>query len=137
MNKPALLESLKQHEGLSLKPYTCPAGKLTIGFGHNLDDGITLTQAYALLDDDIKACEKELDRYFPGWRTHDDARQNVLVEMQYNLGAPRLGKFLKMWAALDRRDYAEAAVQMLDSKWSQQVGQRAQTLAKLMREGFN
>lgn len=136
MNEPRLLESLKVHEGLSLKPYTCPAGKLTIGFGHNLDDGITLTQAYALLDDDIKTCEKELDRYFPGWRTHDDARQNVLIEMQYNLGAPRLGKFVQMWAALDRRDYAEAAVQMLDSKWSQQVGQRAQTLAKLMREGF-
>ncbi len=136
MNRPALLESLKQHEGLSLKPYTCPAGKLTIGFGHNLDEGITLTQAYALLDDDIKTCERELDKNFPGWRGHDDARQNVLLEMQFNLGAPRFSKFFKMWAALDRRDYDEAAHQMLESKWAEQVGQRAQTLARQMREGF-
>lgn len=136
MNRPALVESLRLHEGLSLKPYTCPAGKLTIGFGHNLEDGITLTQAYALLDDDIKTCEKELDKNFPGWRGHDDARQNVLIEMQFNMGAPRLSKFFKMWAALDRRDYDEAAYQMLNSRWSEQVGERAQTLARQMREGW-
>jgi len=37
----ALLERIKEqlvrHEGLRLKAYRCPAGKLTIGIGRNLD----------------------------------------------------------------------------------------------------
>jgi lysozyme len=137
MNKPRLIESVKAHEGLSLKPYKCTADKLTIGYGRNLDDnGISANEALAMLENDIESCCKELDKNFPGWRGHDDARQNVLIEMVFNLGAPRLGKFFKMWAALDRRDYDEAAYQMLDSRWSKQVGQRSKTLATQMREGF-
>ena len=31
-------EQLVRHEGLRLKPYRSTAGKLTIGFGRNLDD---------------------------------------------------------------------------------------------------
>jgi lysozyme len=137
MNKARLVESLKAHEGLSLKPYKCTADKLTIGYGRNLDDnGISEIEALAMLENDIASCCTELDKNFPGWRGHDDARQNVLAEMMFNLGAPRLGRFFKMWAALDRHDYEEAAYQMLDSRWAKQVGQRAQTLAKQMKDGL-
>lgn len=136
MNLDKLQESLRIHEGVSLKPYTCTAGHLTIGIGHNLDNGITIKQAYALLSDDIDTAKKELDRYLPGWMGHDDARQNVLIEMVFNMGMPRLSGFKKMLAALDSRDYAQAAKEMEDSKWAKQVGARAQTLAKQMREGW-
>jgi|SRR3990167_11494542 len=136
MNLDKLQESLRIHEGLKLKPYTDTEGHLTIGFGHNLDNGITIKQAYALLADDIDTAKKELDRYLPGWMGHDDARQNVLIEMVFNMGMPRLSGFKKMLAALDSRDYAQAAKEMEDSKWAKQVGARAQTLAKQMREGW-
>jgi len=136
MNLDRLQESLRVHEGLKLKPYTDTEGHLTIGFGHNLDNGITIKQAYALLADDIDTAKKELDRYLPGWMGHDDARQNVLIEMVFNMGMPRLSGFKKMLAALDSRDYAQAAKEMEDSKWAKQVGARAQTLAKQMREGW-
>jgi lysozyme len=54
-------EQLVRHEGLRLKPYRCTAGKLTIGIGRNLDDkGISQTEAYVLLDNDIQNCEKQL-----------------------------------------------------------------------------
>ena len=136
MNLDKLQESLRIHEGLKLKPYTDTEGHLTIGFGHNLDNGITIKQAYALLADDIDTAKKELDRYLPGLMGHDDARQNVLIEMVFNMGMPRLSGFKKMLAALDSRDYAQAAKEMEDSKWAKQVGARAQTLAKQMREGW-
>lgn len=136
MNREKLYESLKAHEGLSLKPYKCTAGKWTIGFGKNLDNGISIQQAYQLLDSDVEICQKELDRYFPGWDAHDDARQNVLIEMMYNLGAPRLSGFDKMWAALKNHDYKTAAAEMRNSLWAAQVKSRADTLANQMEFGW-
>jgi len=136
VNKDRLQESLRVHEGLSLKPYRCTAGKLTIGFGLNLDNGITAQEAYMLLDSRVEMAMKELDRCFPGWLEHDDARQNVLIEMMYNLGAPRLMLFAKMWDAMAKRDYKTAAAEMLNSKWAKQVGQRAITMSNQMRDGW-
>lgn len=136
MNLEKLQKSLRVHEGVVLKPYTCTAGHLTIGIGHNLDQGISIQQAYELLESDIEICLKELDRYHPGWKKHDDARQNVLVEMMFNLGAPRLSGFTRMWLALDRRDYKAASDEMLSSLWAKQVGARAVTLANQMRDGW-
>ena len=136
MNKSLLLESIRKHEGLSLLPYEDTEGHLTIGFGHNLDSGITIQQAYLLLESDLEICMTELDKGFPGWREHPEHVQNVLIEMQFNLGRPRLSKFKKMWTALSNDDYETAAKEMLDSKWAEQVGHRAETLAKQMSEGF-
>jgi len=136
VDRDRLYESLRIHEGLSLKPYICTAGKLTIGIGHNLDAGITIKQAYLLLEDDIETAQKELDRCFPGWTQHDDARQNVMIEMMFNIGGPRLQQFVKMWAAIERHDYKTAADEMLNSKWAAQVGHRAITLSNQMRDGW-
>lgn len=136
MNKSLLLESIRAHEGLSLLPYEDTEGHLTIGFGHNLDSGITIQQAYQLLESDLEICMTELDKGFSGWREHPEHVQNVLIEMQFNLGRPRLSNFKKMWAALKNDDYESAAKEMLDSLWARQVGHRAATLAKQMVEGF-
>jgi lysozyme len=136
MNRDTLRQSLMKHEGLRLTPYKCTAGKVTIGYGRNLDDvGMTNDEAAAMLESDIDRCIAELDRVKPGWKTHDSARQNVLIEMVFNLGMPRLLGFKNMWAAVDRKDYVEASKQMLDSRWAVQVGQRAKTLAETMRTG--
>lgn len=135
MNEEKLQESIRVHEGLSLKPYKCSEGKLTIGFGTCLDDGITIQEAYMLLNYRIGVCQKELDRYYPDWVSHDDARQNVLIEMVYNLGMPKLSGFTKMWRAVLAQDYKTAAAEMLDSDWSKQVGERSNTLAKIMETG--
>lgn len=135
INREAVRDSLRLHEGLRLKPYRCTAGALTIGFGRNLDDkGITKQEAEAMLEDDILDCIVELDRTQPGWRDLPIAARDVLVEMQFNLGANRLAGFRKMWAALRERDYQQAAAEMLDSRWANQVGRRAVTLANKMRE---
>ncbi|MBF0177920.1 MAG: DUF1804 family protein [Magnetococcales bacterium] len=55
MDHQELRKQLIRHEGMRLKPYRCTAGKLTIGVGRNLDDrSITKSEAYVLLDADIK-----------------------------------------------------------------------------------
>jgi len=38
--------------------------------------------------------------------------------------------------AMQTHQYAQAATAMLDSRWARQVGQRAQRLARHMREGM-
>jgi lysozyme len=136
MNIRELRKTLEQSEGLSLKPYRCPAGKLSIGYGRNLDDnGIRQEEADLMLDNDIRATVKELTRILPNWRLHNDARQNVLLDMLFNLGAPRFLRFKKMLAALEKFDYTTAAAEMLDSLWARQVKGRAQRLAEQMRTG--
>ena len=53
--------------------------------------------------------------------------------MYFNLGN-RLFKFKNMLAALHMKDFDEVAVQMLDSKWAQQVKGRSHELAEMMKE---
>jgi len=62
-------------------------------------------------------------------------RKDVLTEMAFNLGIPRLNGFKKMWKAIENGDYETAADEQLDSKWARQVGVRAMRLSKRMREG--
>lgn len=136
MNLDKLKASLKQHEGVRHQPYTCTAGALTIGCGRNLDaKGLSAREIDFLLDNDIADAVFDLDREHHGWRCHTSNRQNVLVEMMFAMGAPTFGKFVRLRAALERRDYDAAAAEILDSKWARQVGQRAMTLAEQMRNG--
>lgn len=135
MDIEALKDQLILHEGLKLEPYECTAGKLTIGVGRNIEDiGITEDEARYLLDNDILRVCDELDRNLPWWRDLSDARQRVLVDMVFNLGISRFMQFQNTIAAIESGDYDLASKEMLDSRWSNQVGNRAKTLSRMMRE---
>jgi lysozyme len=136
MNRDELRSMLVLHEGLRLRPYKCTAGKVTIGVGRNLDDkGITQAEAFELLEHDIDDVERDLDSVWPWWRQMTDARQQVLADMCFNLGIGRLKGFVRTLDYMKKGDYKAAADGMLDSLWARQVGNRAQRLAKMMREG--
>jgi lysozyme len=136
MNIDRLKAQLREDEGISLKPYMCPAGKLTIGIGRNLDDvGISEEEAYTLLENDLEWVFAGLDRSFPWWRALDDARQEVLANMAFNMGITRLSGFKKFLAALQAGNFYTASLEMLDSRWAFQVGKRAKRLAEIMRNG--
>ena len=127
-------ERIKQHEGFRGKPYRCTAGKLTIGYGRNIEDnGITEAEASFLLDNDLKRCEAECRQAFSWFDNLDDIRRGVIVEMDFNLGIKKFKGFRKMLAACEKQDYELAAREMLDSLWARQVGQRAKILADLMK----
>lgn len=127
-----LRSELARDERLRLKPYKCTSGYLTIGYGRNLEsNGITREEADAMLDYDIAAISKDLDKNIPWWRQMPEPAQRGLINMAFNLGWPRLKLFANMLAALKSGNYFEAAQHALDSKWSFQVGDRATRIGEL------
>jgi len=128
-----LRKSIALHEGLSLTPYKCTEGYTTVGFGRNLDSrGISLAEAYVLLDNDIENCKREAER-FSWFDQLTGQRADVVVELIFNLGFRGLSKFKNMIKAIENEDWDTAAIEMLDSRWAEQVGERAVTLANKMR----
>src|SRR5690554_2169347 len=135
MDRELLITQLKRHEGLRLKPYRDTVGKLTVGYGRNLDDrGITAEEAELMLTRDVDEVIEDLER-MPLFLSLDPMRKVVLANMCFNLGLPGLLGFKKMLAALSLHDFDEAARQMMDSKWARQVGVRAVELSEIMRTG--
>ena len=136
MNKAKLAEQLKKHEGLRLKPYIDTVGKLTLGIGRNLEDkGITEQEALFMLNNDVDYFYSKLCQSIGWMKKLDDARQNVLVNMSFNLGIAGLMTFKKMLLACEHGNFKIAATEMLNSKWAEQVGYRANELAEQMRTG--
>ena len=132
-----LREMLQKHEGLRLKPYRCTAGKLSIGFGRNLDDkGITEEEANWLLSNDIEEITQQAQDNFQWFDSLDEVRQNVILDMIYNLGMAGFLKFKLMIHFLEIGDYTQASIEMKDSKWFDQVGDRAKELCKMMYTGI-
>ena len=131
-----LIDMIKQHEGLRLKPYHCTAGKLTVGYGRNLEDrGITNDEAEYMLRNDIELCYQELD-CFSWFRDLDQPRQYALVDLCFNMGLPSLLTFRKALAAMAEGLYDKAADEFLDSKWAKQVGEsRSTKITEIIRTG--
>ena len=125
----------RRYEGLRLKPYTCPAGHLTIGYGHNLENGIPPEVAEVLLQADLSYAQMEVGGNLPWANELDEVRQFVLVDMCFNMGIAKLLTFKKFLAALQTKNYVTAAQEMLDSRWAGQVGRRAVELAEMMKTG--
>lgn len=125
---------LVQHESYRQFPYTDTTGHLTIGIGRNLiDRGVSTTEAFYLLDDDILYFSSKLTHYLSFFIDLSENRQIALIDMCFNLGLQGFLGFKGMILALEAHDYERAAMEMMDSKWAQQVGERASQLAAIMR----
>jgi len=117
-----LIEQLIEHEGMRLLPYKCPAGKITIGVGRNLEGkGISYDEAMLLLRNDIQECTQDLCIIFPRFMGFPLQRQNALIDMRLNLGGHGFRSFKKMIKAILDMDWDEAANQAEDSLWAKQV----------------
>lgn len=146
-----MITRLKMHEGCSLKPYKCPAGKLTIGIGRNTEDnpftkeelarigdwknGITREHAYWLCQNDIERCIKELRNNLVWFEKLDAERKYALIDMCFNMGIRTLLTFKKTLASIACGNYKTAAEQLLQSKYASQVGKRAKRIAMLIETG--
>lgn len=133
----SLIEQLKRHEGFRGRPYRDTVGKLTIGYGWNIDD-VPLSQSAAefILKEHVMEAFEECRIAFPWFHLLSEARREVIVNMVFNMGLPRVQGFKKMIAAIEAEDWEEASKQMLQSKWAVQVGDRARELAAQMKNGF-
>ncbi len=136
IDRDAMIRQLRLHEGERLKPYRCTAGKLTIGVGRNLEDrGITAQESAYLLGNDIDHHWRQLVQALP-WVTQLDAvRQQVLLDMAFNLGIAGLLGFKNTLATIRAGKYEQAAAMMLQSRWAGQVGRRAERLSRMIATG--
>ena len=131
-----LKSMLVRHEALKLKPYICPAGKLTIGIGRNLEDkGISFEEADFMLDNDIHDALRYLRDIFPGFDAFAEGRQDALIDMAFNLGRQGFEGFKKTIAFIKAGEWEAASMEMLDSKWAAQVGDRATELSGMIKRG--
>lgn len=156
-NASHFLDKLVEHEGLVLTVYKDTLGIDTIGIGRNLKDrgiskeeldymdipnmdviyehGITEADARYLALNDIAIVENELCRVHTCVENLDSVRQLILMDMAFNMGVPRLCKFVKMWNAIHEENFEAASREMLDSRWARQVGRRAKILSDAMASG--
>ena len=137
-----LLESVKKHEGYRNKVYLDTLNKRTVGVGHLcVEDFWEDDKEYdedflmGILEKDLQSAIDQADDKCKGLKISDDAKI-IIIEMIFQLGGTGVSKFRKMWQALqqDPPDYAEASVQMLDSRWAKQTPNRAQEMARHMSE---
>lgn len=160
-----LREQLVLNEGLKLKPYTCTAGKRTIGIGRNFQDvpfsvqecvvlfgtssisfnnadkalskGITKEQAFMLLDNDIKKCVKQLEKQsFWDAVSDSDERSRAIIDLCFNMGIGTLLTFKNTLKFIEEKDWKNAAENLVKSKWYGQVGDRGKRIVTLICPDF-
>ena len=124
-----LIEQLEHDEGFRPKPYLCSENVWTFGHGFTF---LTEDESRAVLQIKVNKLREALHSDI---KNLTPARQNVILNMAYNLGINGLYRFKFMWNAIYRGDYDRAAREMLNSKWAVQVKGRAVRLADEMRKG--
>jgi lysozyme len=133
-----LIEMLKLHEGVRSKVYMCSAGYETIGVGRNIAEsglGLSDDEIEYLLNNDIKRVREELEDNYFWFAALNEARQDAMIDISFNLGLTRLRGFVKALEAMSREQFDIAADEFMDSRWSQQVGNRAVEVTEMIRTG--
>jgi lysozyme len=135
INLQRLLNDLKTDEGFSDKLYKCPTGKLTIGYGHNIEDnGISQVIAEQILVEDVYYSGYIAIEFVNNFYKLNDVRREVLINMAFNLGN-RINQFKNLRNAIEQENFEQAGKEMLNSLWAKQVKGRADRLAKKMVAG--
>ena len=120
-------------------PYQDSKGFWTIGYGTLIDSrrggGLYDEEAAYILRNRIGLGFHEANENFYWFRKLSTNRQEVIVEMLFNLGLKGLKGFKRMISAIKVEDWEDAAKEMLDSNWADDVGVRANELAEIMRTG--
>ncbi len=131
-----LIDLIKRHEGLSLKPYMDSRGFLTIGYGRNLDaNGISKSEAEYLLSADITRATNAARACVPSFGDLDSARQAALTCMAFQMGGSGLAGFKSMIAAVEARNWPRARMEALHSYWAEQTPRRAEEVADMILTG--
>jgi lysozyme len=136
MNIEALREQLKIDEGVKYEIYKDHLGYPTFGIGHLITendpehgkpDGTEISEdrVNEIFETDVAKFVSEAKILFPDLDDLPDVAQQVIVNMAFNMGRPRLSKFKNFIAGVNDRDWTRAAEEMMDSRWATQVGDRA------------
>ena len=144
MNIEQLREELKVDEGVKYEIYLDHLGLPTCGIGHliqstdpehGLEVGTKIDEERVneLFDEDIQVTIQECKYLYNDFDDLPEEAQRIIANMMFNLGRPRLSRFLKMKQHVDNRDFVSASEEMKNSKWYRQVTNRAQRLVERMQ----
>tara|TARA_B100000073_G_C23677365_1_gene551119 strand:- start:629 stop:1075 length:447 start_codon:yes stop_codon:yes gene_type:complete len=147
MNRERVFEQLKIDEGVEYEIYLDHLGYPTFGVGHLITESdeefgravgtpIDKERVRACFERDLDIAESECNTLYGegNFGNLPDRVQEILVNMMFNMGRPRLSKFKKMNAAILEGNWKEAAVEGRDSRWYKQVTNRAERLMKRLEE---
>jgi lysozyme len=134
-----LRETLKIDEGVKYEIYKDHLGYPTFGIGHLIVEsdeeydqpvgtGVHIDRVNEAFDEDVAVMVDEAKKLFPDLEDLPEEAQQVIVNMTFNMGRPRLSQFKKFIAGVNAGDWEKAAVEMMDSRWATQVGSRAERL---------
>ena len=134
---------IKEHEGFSPTVYEDTLGYKTVGYGHlvTIKDDFIIGEVYStddledVFEDDYKiAFDNAHDLLEDEDIPFHETVESVLIEMAFQLGLPRLKKFVNFIQGLKDQDYKKASDEMIDSRWAKQTPNRAEGLANMIRE---
>ena len=145
MNIDKLREQLKIDEGCVYEIYNDHLGYPTFGIGHLVRESdpengsplgteISEDRVNEAFDADIEIVLSDCNILYPDFEDLPEEVQQIVANMMFNLGRPRLSKFAGMKRGVDARDWDSAADEMVDSRWYRQVGRRAERLVDRMRD---
>lgn len=138
-------EDLIRHEGYVGEIYLCSENYPTFGIGHMVTETdmehtwpvgtpVEDERILSVFEEDCKAAYSDACALFLNLDSHPLNVQRVVVNMAFNLGRNRLGKFKNMIKSVNEGNYLMAANEMINSKWYGQVGRRSKELVDIMKE---
>lgn len=140
MDKELLYTRLKRNEGFISHIYLDTRGFRTIGYGLNLENGITEEEAFIILKMRADKAIAECSQTFTWFNNLDNIRQTVIAELSYNLGLHGFQEFKKTIDFISKGLWEDASKELLDSAWANEVGkkqgQRAWVLSEMLKTGL-
>lgn len=138
-----IIDQLKRDEGVRLEPYKDDRGFNTVGIGHNLDANplpgetypLTMDRAEEILNNDLTRITNKLISDLPWINDLQEVYKGVLQNCAFNMGDAGIEAFHVTLNYIKLGMYQEASVAILQSRWSTQVGERAQRLSKQLLTG--
>ena len=144
MDVDKLRKQLEIDEGVVHEIYLDHLGYATFGIGHLVRDtdpengwevgtAISESRCVEAFESDIVGVLSDCEILYPDFGDLPEEAQQIIANMMFNLGRPRLSKFKGMKRGVDARDWNSAADEMVDSAWYRQVTNRADRLVERMR----
>ncbi len=145
MSEYYIIDTIKRHEGFRSKPYDdatgklveAPEGKLTIGYGFNIqENGIPQVVAQFWINFEYETWVlPALERILPKFDKYSVNRKAALASMMFNLGEPKFRGFKKMIAYVRAENWIMASKEAEDSNWFKQTKTRAIEICDMLITG--
>jgi lysozyme len=144
MNLEQLREQLEIDEGVKYEVYNDHLGYATFGVGHlvlesdpeygsEIGTAVSESRVIEAFEQDCENVLRDCDILYEDFDDLPEEAQQVIANMMFNMGRPRLSKFKGMKRGVDSRDWNAAADEMVDSAWYRQVTNRANRLVDRIR----